>query len=169
MANLFDPEEILRTLLEHQVQYVLVGGLAATLYGSPHITTDADIVPDRSPENLARLADALTNLEARVRVEGDPTGLPFDISVSMLSSVEILNLTTRCGDLDLTFVPSGTQGYPDLRKNAIQIDIHGTQVTVASLADVIRSKEAANREKDRLVLPTLRRLLDRLEEDDSLR
>ena len=87
----------------------------------------------------------------------------------MLLSEEILNLTTRCGDLDLTFTPSGTKGYSDLKNDAIQMDIRGIRLSVASLADVIRSKEAADREKDRLVLPTLRRLLDRLENDESSR
>ena len=164
MARTFDPEAILRVLLENEVQYVLIGGLAATLHGSPHVTTDADIVPARDTENLVRLAQALSDLQARVRVEGEPEGIAFDISASMLSGVEILNLVTRYGDLDLTFVPSGTQGFTDLRRGASDIAIHGVRVSVASLADVIRSKEASDREKDRLVLPTLRQLLDRLED-----
>lgn len=166
MARTFDPEAILRALLENEVQYVLIGGLAATLYGSPYVTTHADIVPARDTENLVRLANALSDLQARVRVEGEPEGIPFDISATMLSSVEILNLVTRGGDLDLTFTPSGTQGFTDLRRGASDIVIHGVRVSVASLADVIRSKEAADREKDRLVLPTLRQLLDRLEDEE---
>ncbi|MGH7589065.1 MAG: hypothetical protein ACRELU_10790, partial [Gemmatimonadota bacterium] len=97
--------------------------------------------------------------------EGEPGGLPFDRSPELLSRVEILNLTTKHGDLDLTFQPAGTQGYQDLRRHAIRVAIRGTEVVVAALADVIRSKEAANREKDRITLPTLRRLLERLEAD----
>ena len=74
----------------------------------------------------------------------------------------ILNLTTQAGDLDLTFRPSGTEGYADLRRDAVKIEAaDGVQLLVASLADVIRSKEAAGREKDRIALPRLRRLLDR--------
>ena len=167
MARTFDPEAILRKLLEHEVQYVLIGGLAATLYGSPFVTTDADIVPARDHENLTRLSHALSDLQARIRVEGEPDGIPFDASSRMLSGVEILNLVTRHGDLDLTFTPSGTQGFADLRRSSSDIEIHGVRVSVASLADVIRSKEAADREKDRLVLPTLRELLDRLDEDQE--
>ena len=167
MARKFDPEAILRTLHENEVQYVLIGGLAATLHGSPYVTTDADIVPARDTENLVRLAQALSDLQARIRVEGEPEGIPFDISVSTLAGVETLNLVTRSGDLDLTFIPSGTQGFTDLRRGASDIVIHGVRVSVASLADVIRSKEAANREKDRLVLPTLRQLLDRLEDEGA--
>lgn len=158
----FDPEEILRVLEEHDVRYVLIGGLAATLYGSPHVTFDVDITPDAEAANLRNLATALDELDARIRTEGVPDGLAFDRSAEMLSRVSLLNLTTRAGELDLAFEPHGTQGYPDLRRHAVTIEVHGIHVPVASLADVIRSKEATGREKDRLTLPTLRRLLERL-------
>lgn len=159
----FDPEAILRILEENEVRYVLIGGLAATLHGSPYVTTDVDITPERTPDNLVALAAALVQLEANVRTAGEPGGLPFDRSPELLSRVEILNLTTKHGDLDLTFVPAGTKGYLELSRRAIRITIRGTGISVAALADVIRSKEAANRERDQLVLPTLRRLLERQE------
>jgi hypothetical protein len=154
---------MLRVLQQHEVAYVLIGGLAASLYGSPHVTTDADIAPAREASNLERLAAALCELDARIRAEGEPEGLAFDRSAALLANVSILNLTTRYGDLDLTFEPAGTQGYDDLRRRAVEIQIRETRVVVAALADVIRSKEAAGREKDRLTLPTLRRLLERLD------
>lgn len=159
----FDPEEILRVLEHHGVRYVLIGGLAATLYGSPHVTTDVDIAPDRAKRNLKSLARALDDLDARIRVEGEPDGLPFDRSAAMLDRVSLMNLTTRAGDLDLSFEPVGTGGFADLRRHAVEIEIRGLRIPVAALADVIRSKEAADREKDRLVLPTLRRLHERLQ------
>jgi hypothetical protein len=162
----FDPESILRVLAQHDVAYVLIGGLAASLHGSPHVTTDVDITPDFDPDNLARLAEALGEMDARIRMEGEPEGVVFDRSARMLAQISILNLTTRYGDLDLTLVPAGTQGYTDLRRRAVEITVHDTPVVVAALADVIRSKEAAGREKDRLTLPTLRRLLERLERED---
>jgi hypothetical protein len=157
----FDPEEILRVLEEHEVRYVLIGGLAATLHGSPHVTFDVDITPDADAANLRRLAKALNDLDARIRTESVPEGLAFDRSAEMLSRVSLLNLSTRAGELDIAFEPHGTQGYADLRRHALAIEVHGVHVLVAALADVIRSKEAAGREKDRLTLPTLRRLLDR--------
>lgn len=156
----FDPEEILHVLEGRRVRYVLIGGLAATLYGSPHVTFDVDITPDAEAANLRRLASALEELDARIRTEGVPEGLAFDRSAEMLSGVSQLNLSTRAGDLDVAFEPHGTGGYKDLRRNAVTIEVHGIEVPVASLADVIRSKEAAGREKDRLALPTLRRLLE---------
>jgi len=163
-AGPFDPRAILETLERHDVRYVLVGGLAATFHGSPHVTFDVDITPERSRRNLEALADALEDLDARIRVEDHPEGLAFDRSAEMLERTEILNLSTRHGALDLTFVPSGTQGYADLQRSKEDIDVDGVHVPVASLADVIRSKEAADREKDRLVLPSLRRLQERLSE-----
>ncbi len=162
----FRPGEILRTLHHHQVAYVVVGGLAAALHGAPIRTGDADIVPEGSPENLARLAAALVQLEARIRVAEEPDGLPFSIEAEGLARGQIWNLTTRYGDLDLTFIPSGTAGYDDVSRDAVVYEVAGVAVRVASLADVIRSKQAANRPKDYVTLPTLRRLLDRLDRED---
>ena len=156
----FDPEAILATLERYSVRYVLIGGLAATLYGSPHVTTDVDITPSTDAGNLALLADALVDLDARLRVENEPAGVPFDRSAEALAGATIWNLVTRYGALDLTLVPSGTTGFDDLRRDAVEITIRETRVVVASLADIIRSKEAADREKDRLTLPTLRRILE---------
>ncbi|MGZ8603039.1 MAG: hypothetical protein ACXWXN_11050, partial [Actinomycetota bacterium] len=76
-----------------------------------------------------------------------------------LAAVRVWNLVTDHGRLDITFEPSGTTGYRDIERDAVRLVILGTEVDVASLADVIRSKEAAGREKDRLVLPVLRRIL----------
>ena len=90
------------------------------------------------------------------------SGVQFAAFFRNLSEDSILNLSTRAGDLDLAFRPSGTQGYADLKREAVDLELEaGVRILVASLADVIRSKEAANREKDRMALPRLRRLRDR--------
>lgn len=154
----FAPERILATLHEHGVQCVLMGGFAAVLYGSPFVTTDIDVVPASDPENLGRLSDALQDLHARVWTVSEPDGLPFDHSAESLGDVRIWNLVTDHGRLDITFEPSGTRGYDDVARDAVHLVILGAAVDVASLDDVIRSKEAAGRDKDRLVLPTLRRI-----------
>ncbi len=165
-AGEFDPERMLRVLEAAGVRFVLIGGMAAVLYGDVGVTIDLDVVPERSPDNLRRLAGALGELSARIRTDGVAEGLPFDCSAEFLGSLSpdaILNLTTAAGDLDLTFVPSGTRGYPDLKRQAVVVEVgEGVSATVAALADVIRSKEAAGREKDRAALPRLRRLLDRI-------
>jgi len=166
----FDPVRMLAALREADVRFVLVGGMAAILHGDVGVTIDLDVVPEREPENLDRLAGALRTLGARIRSEGAREGLTFDCSGRFLRNLgpdSILNLTTQAGDLDLTFRPSGTEGYADLRRDAIEIEAaEGVRILVASLADVIRSKEAAGREKDRIVLPRLRRLLDRIESEE---
>lgn len=154
------PEKVLQVLQEHGVRFVLVGGFAAVIHGSPYVTTDLDIVPERSKENLGRLSAALDAMHAHVWTAGEPRGLPFGHDVASLADVNVWNLVTDHGRLDVTFVPSGTSGYEDLRRDAVHLVILGVEVDVASLADVIRSKEAAGREKDRLVLPVLRRLLE---------
>jgi hypothetical protein len=166
----FDPERMLSALAAECVEFVLIGGMAAILHGDVGVTIDLDVVPDRETANLERLARALRALGARIRTEGEPEWLAFDCSAhsfANLSPDSIVNMTTEAGDLDVTFRPSGTQGFRDLRRDAIEIEAADRlHILVASLADIIRSKEAAGREKDRLALPRLRRLLDRLTESE---
>lgn len=165
----FDPEAMLSALANREVRFVLIGGMAAVLHGDVGVTVDIDVVPERSEGNLQRLAGALRDLGARIRTEGEPGGLAFDCSMEFfknLSPDSIVNMTTKAGDLDVAFCPSGTQGFSDLRRDAVQIEAADRlHILVASLADVIRSKEASGREKDRQALPRLRRLLDRLRAD----
>ncbi|HTE74149.1 MAG TPA: hypothetical protein VK640_13240 [Actinomycetes bacterium] len=164
-APTFRPRQILATLTDHRVEFVLIGGLAATFHGSPHLTQDVDITPSRDPENLARLSGALIDMAASVRASGVDGGLPFAHDAQSIADVGVWNLTTRYGDLDISFVPTGTKGFDDLVRDAVAIVVEGVEVTVASLADVVRSKQAADREKDRLTLPTLREILARRLDD----
>lgn len=156
---------MLAALHEADVRFVLIGGMAAVLHGDVGVTVDLDIAPARDPDNLDRLAAALRSLDARIRLDEAPESLPFDCSAGFLRNLgpdALLNLTTRAGALDLSFTPTGTGGYPDLKRDAVAMEAaDGVSVLVASLADVIRSKNAADREKDRQALPRLRELLDR--------
>jgi len=156
----FGPDQILGVLERHGVRCVLIGGFAAVIHGSPYLTADVDVVPSTDRDNLQRLSDALRELHAKVWTTTEPEGLAFDYAPSSLADVRVWNLVTDFGRLDLTFEPSGTQGYDDLSRDAAHLEILGVGVDVASLADIIRSKEAAGREKDRLVLPVLRRLAE---------
>lgn len=139
---------MLRALADHDVDCVVIGGFAAVMHGSPLLTQDIDITPRRDGENLTRLSDALYALDARVRIESVPEG-------------RVWNLTTPYGDLDISFEPTGTQGYADLRRDAVLITLRGIPLQLASLADIVRSKAAADRPKDRRALPVLRELLAR--------
>jgi hypothetical protein len=165
----FRPQAIFETLDRFGVTYVLVGGLAAVLHGASHVTTDVDIVPMDGKDNLERLSQALRALDARIRVSGEPDGVPFDHSADSLARVRIWNLQTAEGDLDVMFQPAGTHGYDDLARDAVVLRVRGTDVPVASLADVIRSKEAAGRERDRATIPALRALLARSDDDEDPR
>ncbi|MEX0657996.1 MAG: hypothetical protein WD080_02585 [Egibacteraceae bacterium] len=157
-------QQLLQALNRYDVEYVLIGGLAAVLWGSPLRTDDADICPARGVDNLKRLASALGALHARIALPDDPGGIAFPHDPEFLGRVEVWNLVTRYGSLDIAFSPSGTGGYDDLKRAAAVIDIGGLEVPVASLADIIRSKEAASRDKDHRALPVLRQLLERLDE-----
>jgi hypothetical protein len=155
----FDGLAIVRTLARHEVDYILIGGFAAAAHGSPLQTNDVDIVPAGNAENLARLSKALKALNAKVRAGAE--AFPFDHDADSLAAAQIWNLTTKYGDLDITLTPSGTQGYDDLKRDAIEVTIRGSTVKLAALVDIVRSKEAAGRDKDRRALPILRELVDR--------
>jgi hypothetical protein len=160
----FEPGQILRALEAHHVRYVVIGAIAAIAAGAPVLTTDIDVTPDRSRENLERLSLALRDLDAKPRSESAPEGVSFPLDAEMLATADSWMLTTRAGNLDLLFLPSGTSGYDDLRRGARQERIAGVMVAVAALSDVIRSKEAAGREKDSMQLPILRRTLEQVRE-----
>jgi hypothetical protein len=162
----FRPERILEVLAAHRVDYVMIGGLAAAVHGSDLVTGDLDITPDPRHANLARLSAALTELGARIRSDATPDGLAFAHDARSLARAAVWNLVTDAGDLDLAMRPDGTEGYADLRKDAIAIELLGVPTKVASLPDIIRSKEAAGREKDRAALPMLRRLQSEIENRD---
>jgi hypothetical protein len=155
----FRPEEIFRILEEHGVRFVVVGGFAAILHGAPYVTFDVDVVPAADVANLSALSSALKEMHARIWTNDEPEGLAFDHSGESLMMAKIWNLVTDHGRLDLTFEPSGTSGYEDLRRDAVSLRVMGQPVDVASLADVVRSKQAAGRRKDELVLPVLREML----------
>jgi hypothetical protein len=161
LAARFDPESMLRVLADQRVDYVLIGGLAATLHGSPLRTGDVDVCPASTADNLERLAAALRMMIPRIRSADTPDGVPFTCDATFLRDNDLLNLTTKFGDLDLCFRPAGFAGYEELRRSAVELALEKVVVPVAALADIIRSKEAVNRPRDRAMLPTLRVLLER--------
>ncbi|HUS62014.1 MAG TPA: hypothetical protein VMY34_07430 [Acidimicrobiales bacterium] len=114
---------------------------------------------------MARLSAALKVLEARIRTPHGPGGLAFGHTGETLAGMAVLNLVTKYGDLGISLVPSGTEGYDDLITSAVSFDVGSATVWVAALDDVIRSKSAANRAKDNVVLPTLRRLRELLDRE----
>lgn len=162
----YDPVALLECLHRHAVEFVLIGGVAAVAHGSPLATFDTDIAPQRSPDNLDRLAAAVRELNARIRTSAEAVVFPID-GEFLAAQPRLLNLTTDAGDLDLVFVPAGfPDGFDQLRPGAVEVAlVEGTRTAVAALRDVIQSKQAADREKDRAALPYLRALLHRTEDE----
>lgn len=153
-----DPQAVFAVLDEHDVEYIVIGGIAALMHDSPYPTFDTDICPATSDGNLTRLAAALRTIRARVFTDDEPGGIAASFDARSLQNVEILNLVTDHGRLDIVLHPAGSSGYPDLRQDAVVVTVGGIEVLVASLADVIRTKEAAGRADPSL--PVLRRLLE---------
>jgi hypothetical protein len=150
---------IVAALNRHQVLYVIIGAFAAIAQQAPiPATRDIDLTPEVSQENLARLSSALKELDARIRTEAVPDGLPFSHDATSLAAADVWNLICPDGEFDISFHPSGFEGgYAQLAVNAHRLRVGEVEVIVADLGDVIRSKESAGRPKDLRVLPLLYR------------
>ncbi|CAN5182123.1 hypothetical protein BH20ACT8_BH20ACT8_09150 [soil metagenome] len=160
-----EDEKILGTLNRHGVRYVVIGGYAAVLHGSILPTSDIDVTPETSVENLRRLAAALRSLGARLRVPGTTELFDVILDERTFRSFTTMTLRTDIGDLDVVLRPDAPGrthfSYDDLARNAVVVEMP-EPTPIASLDDIIASKEAAGREKDLLRLPDLYRLREAL-------
>jgi hypothetical protein len=153
-----DFADILRTLAHHDVDAIVVGGICATLHGAIVNTLDVDIVHSRTPENLERLLAALTELEARYR---DLAGRHIKPNLSYLASDGHQLLMTRSGPLDVLGTIGNGLGYEELVGHSSQILVaEGLHSRILNLDTLIEVKEKAGRDKDKAVLPILRRALE---------
>lgn len=141
-----DFPRLLRCLVEGEVRFLIVGGLAAVVHGSARLTQDIDIVYDRSPENLARLTASLRDLKPYPR--GAPPGLPFDWSAATLARGLNFTLNTSAGAIDLLGEIAGGPAYADLAPHTIEVDLFGSRCRCLDLATLVRTKVAAGRPKD---------------------
>jgi hypothetical protein len=153
-----DPEAMLAVLVAHGVRFVVIGGYALELWDvAVPPTVDVDVTPETTRPNLTRLAAALDEMDAALRVSGhDPVPVAGGFTPQLLAQMAMINLTTRYGALDVTIRPAGTDGYRDLRLRSAPFTVGSVVVEVADLEDVARSKEAAGRAKDIMVLPAVR-------------
>jgi hypothetical protein len=145
----FNPEKIIKTLAVFDVSYILIGALAARLQGFPRTTSHADITPAPDVENIEKLADALRKLKARVFTDMNPEGFSFDCSANTLRQSNLWNLITSAGRIDVVFKPTGSMGYKELKKNAVEYEVYGQALFSASLNDIILLKKASDRPQDR--------------------
>lgn len=148
-----DFEALLRALRTHGVEFIVVGGVAATAHGSARLTQDLDVVYSREPENIRRLAAALAPQSPYLR--GAPPGLPFRWDEATIERGLNFTLTTQLGDLDLLGEITGGGGYPSLLPHTISIELFGLPTRCLDLEWLIRVKRAAGRPKDLEVLAEL--------------
>jgi hypothetical protein len=145
---------ILEILEQHGVEYVVVGGVAAVLQGAPLTTFDIDALVRVDRSNVARLAEALTMLEARYREHATLRPTPADLEAG-----GHLLLMTNCGPLDVLGFIGGGKRFEDVAESADKMTIGDLLVRVLSLESLIEEKKALGRDKDRSAVRLLEAVL----------
>ena len=130
-----DPARIIEALNRAEVDFVVIGGVAATLHGCPEQTYDLDVLYAGTVENRARLLRALQDIEAQWDVP---------LTDAVLQRQPVFALNTRHGDLDIFTDVPGMEGYSAVSAAAVTCILNGVPVRVLNLADLILTKEAAN-------------------------
>jgi hypothetical protein len=140
-----DAERLLEALAEHAVDYVIVGGLAVQTHGHVRTTFDIDVYPRPEPANLARLADALNALDARVL---NPGSEGMSIDARALPRASLWQFSTRHGGIDVLHDAPGAPAYDELRDRALVVELGDLTVAVAGRDDLISMKRASGRPVD---------------------
>ncbi len=144
-----DPERLLRALTDHEVEFCVIGAVAAWLQGSPAVTLDLDVMPQRDFENAERLAAALNSLAARG---------PHEEAAAKLEGADFLDwrsqrFETEAGPIDIVPNAAAIGGFEDVA--TIKLTLGDLSVRVITIDEVIASKEELGRPKDRAALPAL--------------
>lgn len=150
---MIDFARLLRVLIDGGVEFVIVGGVAATVHGSARLTTDLDVVYRRTPENMHRLAEALAPLHPYLR--GAPPGLPFRFNAETIRHGLNFTLTTDAGPLDCLGEMSGVGGYDQASERTIEVVIYELRCRCIDLDGLLAAKRAAGRAKDLEVVAEL--------------
>jgi len=153
-----DLRALLETLLKAGVEFIVVGGAAATAHGSARLTVDLDVVYGRSPDNIKRLAAALAPFAPYLR--GAPAGLPFQWDERTIARGLNFPLTTFLGDIDLLGEITGGGSYDDLLPHSIELDPFGISCRCLSLPQLISVKRAAGRPRDLEAVAELEAILE---------
>ena len=149
---------LLNLLAGAHVEFIIVGGAAATAHGSARLTEDLDVVYRRTPENISRLARALAPHDPYLR--GAPPGLPFSLDEKTLRNGLNFTLITNLGALDLLGEITGGGLYEDLLPYSIRLRLYGVECLCLGLERLIYVKRAAGRPKDLEVLAELETILE---------
>jgi hypothetical protein len=152
-------ETAIQALCDAGVDFIVIGGLSATLHGSAATTYDLDIFfYARTSDNFRRIAEALAPHHPRPR--DFPPGLPFVWDEAAIRSGSLFTQTTDAGDIDLRAEVSGLEAFDEVKANAILVEAFGRRIAILDLPSLIRAKRAAGRPKDLLVIPELESLLE---------
>lgn len=146
-------EALLTALHDSGVTFVIIGGVAATLHGSARLTSDLDVVYERTPENYQRIASALDSFEPYLR--GAPPGLPFRFDAETIKRGLNFTLRTVAGDIDLLGEVTGLGFFPAIRARSVEATLYGKPYRFIDLDALIESKRAAGRPKDLEVVAEL--------------
>jgi predicted nucleotidyltransferase len=152
-----DFRALIRLLTENNVDFIIVGGAAATAHGSARLTLDLDVVYGRDTENISRLVEALRSIQPYLR--GVPPGLPFEWSVETIGKGLNFTLITALGALDLLGEIVGGGGYKELLPHTVEIEVAGVNCKCLGLQRLIEVKRAAGRPKDLEVVAELEQIL----------
>lgn len=155
---------LLKSLAEHNVEYILIGGMAGVLHGSARLTQDMDILYRRTPENIQRLVDALAPYRPYLR--DAPKGLPFIWDARTVQRGLNFTLQTTQGYLDLWGEVPGGGTYENLINYTVQVEIDGTPVRVVDLETLIRLKRATGRPRDLESVAELEALLEERQQEE---
>ncbi len=141
-----DFESLIQRLARAKVDFILIGGAAATAHGSTRLTTDLDIVYARTPQNIERLSACLASLHPALR--DAPAGLPFRMDAETVKRGLNFTLTTDSGALDLFGEITGGGTYEELLPHTVTLEVFGVSCRCLGLQRLIEVKRAAGRPRD---------------------
>ena len=153
-----DVPALLARLAAGEVEFIVIGGIAAAIHGSAHVTYDLDVLYRRTPDNIQRLAAALAPLSPYLR--GAPDGLPFRLDAATMTRGLNFTLLTTLGAIDLLGEVTGGGTYEALVGESESAAVGGRTILCVSLRRLIALKRAAGRPKDLVILGELEALLD---------
>jgi hypothetical protein len=153
-----DFDKAIQAICDCGVEFVVIGGLAATLHGSAYVTFDLDICYSRDRANVARLALALAPFHPRPR--GFPANFPFIWDEKTLQDATVLTLPTDIGDIDLLAEVAGVGEFTEVKANSVLTEAFERKFALLGLRSLIRAKRASGRPKDLAVLHELESLLE---------
>jgi hypothetical protein len=143
-----EADKLLGPLIAHGVDFVLIGGQAGISHGSSYPSYDLDVLYARDHDNVVRLVAALE--EIGVRLRGAPKDLPFLLDERTIENGANFTFITPYGDFDVLADAEGMPSYAELKAEAVEQEVFGHVVKVASIDHLIAMKRAAGRTKDKL-------------------